>query len=207
MSSFDLVAGETIILRANLRKDKWKCYRCVRCSMGIAGTVYFAPIFLPIYAFCGGSCRQEEADSFELILTNQNIHFRQKLYGCGVCCQQTQTKVIPLHRIQDISLVSDWIGDNCGVVDTAGEAYQLQVQTAAMGTMMPELCVYCIENPREFKQKVLEAKNRVGASTETVGQGKGAQEALAGVSQQDLVRVLALLQQQATQQNPTAPSS
>ncbi len=206
MSEFDLVAGEEIILRANLRKDRWMKYRCVRCSLACAATVYLAPLCIPVYSLFGGACRQEEADSFELILTNQNIHFRQKLFNFGVCCQQTQNKVIPLNRIQDISLVSDWIGDSCGVVDKAGEAYQIQIQTAAMGTPMPELVVYCIENPREFKQKVLEAKNRVGggAAAAAAGQDKAAPTATAPPSQEDVARILALLQQQTQAQIPAA---
>jgi hypothetical protein len=202
MSDFDFVSGEEIVLRASLRKDRWMKYRCVRCSLACAATVYLAPLCIPIYALFGVSCREEEADSFELVLTNQNIHFRQKLFGCGICCQQTQNKVIPLHRIQDISLVSDWIGDSCGVVDKAGEAYQIQVQTAAMGTPLPELCVYCIDNPREFKQKVLEAKNRMG-TTESVGQSKSAQTVVQNT--EDVSRILALLQQ--AQSQPQQPAA
>lgn len=198
MSNFELIEGEEIILRTQLRKDKWKKWRCVTCSCKIIGTVYFAPIFLPIYALCGGSCRQEEADSFDLILTNQNIHCRQMLYGCGLCCQQSGTKVIPLDRIQDISLMSDWIGDTCGIVDSPGETYQVQIQTAAMGTMMPELVVISIENPREFKKAVLEAKNRLKNGGNT-GQDKNAQ--LQGASPQDVQRILDLLQRQPQPQN------
>ncbi len=196
MTTLDLVPGEEIILRANLRKDRWMKYRCVTCSLRCISTIYLAPICVPLYAFLGGSCRQDEADSFELVLTNQNLHYRQKLYDCGFCCQKTQSKVIPLNRIQDIALVSDWMGDNCGVVDTPGEVYQIQVQTAAMGTMLPELFVVCIENPREFKRSVLEAKNReASASANANGQGKGS-DPLAGVNQADVARIMALLAQQ-----------
>ncbi len=207
-SNFDFVEGETIVLRANLRKDRWKCYRCVRCTLSCTAASLFAPLCMSFYALFGGVCRQQEADSFELVLTNQNIHFRQKIYTFGVCCHQTQSKVIPLHRIQDISLVSDWMGDSCGIVDTPGEPYILLVQTAAMGGMMPELCVFCIEHPREFKQKVLEAKNRLGAGVGAVGQTKeaatpSAQASVAGMSQEELLRVLTLMQQQ--QQAHQAP--
>lgn len=195
MSSFDFVPGEQIIAQAKLRKDRWMKYRCVTCSLKICATVYFAPIFLPIYAFCGSSCRQEEADSFDLVLTNQNIHCRQKLYTCGMCCQQSGTKVIPLHRIQDISLASDWIGDSCGIVDQSGDVYQLQIQTAAMGTMLPELCVVSIENPREFKQQILQAKNNLSSNA---GNSK---DSLSNTNPEDLARILALLQRN------TAPST
>jgi hypothetical protein len=205
MSNFELVEGEQIIMRAKLRKDRWMKWRCATCSLRCIATVYLAPICVPLYALCGNSCREQEADSFELILTDQNIHFRHKLYGCGFCCQTTETKVIPLDRIQDIALVSDWIGDQCGVVDTPGENYHIQVQTAAMGTMMPELCVACIENPREFKKAVLQAKNKLKAS-DAAGHSK---DQLAAASPQDLQRILDLLQrQQGNQvQQPTATNN
>jgi hypothetical protein len=207
MSNFDLVEGEEIILRAKLRKDRWMKWRCVTCSCRCIATVYLAPLCVPIYALFGDSCREEEADSFELILTNMNLHCRQMLYGCGMCCQQSGSKVIPLDRIQDISLNSDWVGDRCGIVDTPGEAYQIQVQTAAMGTMMPELVVVSIENPREFKKAVLEAKNRLkGGAPPSAGHGKTtAEQQLASASPEDLRRILDLLQRQT--QEPTAPTA
>lgn len=198
MSYFDFVPGEEVLLKATLRKDKWMRYRCATCTMKCVSTVYFAPILVPIYALFGGPCRQEEADSFELVLTNQNIHFRQLLYNCGICCQQSGTKVIPLEKIQDIALVSDCLGDTCGVVDTKGEIYQLHVQTAAMGGMMPELCVYCIDNPREFKRKVMDAKNRLatgGAMNSVIGQGKAGGAGAQGQSE-DVARILGLLERQ-----------
>lgn len=162
-------------------------YRCVTCSMKCIATIYLAPLCVPIYACLAGGCRKEEADSFEMILTNQNIHFRQMIYQYGICCQASGTKTIPLEKIQDISLVSDWLGDSCGVVDRAGEEYQIHVQTAAMGGMLPELCVYCIENPREFKQQVFAAKR---ALTATAGAGTAP-------TQQELARVVGLLDRQA----------
>jgi hypothetical protein len=192
--SFEFLDGEEVVLRVKLLKDRWMKYRCVTCSLRCISTIYLAPICVPLYAFLGGSCREEEADSFELVLTNQNIHFRQMIYGCGFCCQETNSKVIPLHRIQDISLVSDWIGDKCGVVNTPGEVYQVHVQTAAMGGMMPELCVFCIENPREFKKKVMEAKNRLAASAGADKGGAGA--TLQQASPQELARILAMLERQ-----------
>lgn len=205
MSNFDLVEGEEILLRANLRKDRWTRYRCITCSLRCISTIYLAPICVPLYAFFGGPCRQQEADSFELILTNQNIHFRQMQYSCGFCCQATVSKVIPLNRIQDVALISDWVGDNCGVVDTAGEVYQLQIQTAAMGTFLPELCIVCIENPREFKKKVLEAKNRLGGESSSAGQSKALQT-LAAAQPEDVARILAMLQRQPEMQ-PQPPSA
>jgi hypothetical protein len=153
---------------------------------------------IPLYALFAGSCRREEADSFELILTNQNIHFRQLLYSCGFCCQQSGTKIIPLEKIQDVAVVSDWIGDTCGVVDARGEVYQIHFQTAGMGIAMPELSVFCIENPREFKKKVLEAKNRVITDTNIAGQSKllDVKNIADGQNQEQIGRVLQLLERQ-----------
>jgi hypothetical protein len=196
-SSFDLVPGETILLRANLKKEKWMKYRCVTCSLKCIATIYIAPICVPAYAFFAGSCRKEEADSFELILTNQNIHFRQMIYQYGFCCQTSGTKTIPLEKIQDIALISDWIGDSCGVVDKAGETYQLHVQTAAMGGVIPELCVYCIENPREFKVKVMDAKNKIVSATTIVGQNKTLEVKQTDQMQQEQAeRIIKLLEKQ-----------
>lgn len=191
--SFDFVPGEVEILRANLRKDKWMRYRCTSFGLRICSTVYCCPCAV-LYGLFGGCFRQQEADSFELVLTNQNIHFRQKLYQCGVCCQSSNTVVIPLDRIQDISLVSNWVGDCCGIVDTPGEVYQLHVETAAR-VGFPELRVYCIENPRDFKKKVLEAKNNLSRTNGQSKQGD-VQSALANVNQEDLARILSLLSRQ-----------
>ncbi len=199
MSSFDLVPGEEIILTAKLRKDKWMRWRCATCSCRCVSTVYLAPISVPLYALFGGPCRESEADSFQLILTNQNLHFRQKLYKYGLCCQQTPTKVIPLNRIQDIALISDWIGDCCGVTDSSGEPYQIQVQTAGMGVPFPELCVVSIENPREFKKAVLEAKNKLKA--ESTGHSKNSlEQKLLSANKEEVTRILNLLQRQENNQ-------
>jgi len=150
-------------------------------------------------------CRKAEADSFELILTDQNIHWRQKLYICGLCCQSTKTKVIPLDKIQDIELVSDWCGDKCGYVNKAGDVYQVHFQTAGQGTEKAELSVFCIENPREFKKSVLDAKARVKTDTTIAGQSKTIQvsQQVSDVpsyqNQDRLVRVLELLERQLSQ--------
>jgi hypothetical protein len=196
MSSLDLVPGEQIIFQVSLRKDKWKCYRCLMCSCRLLSSIYGA-ICVPIYYMLGTYCRQKEADSFELILTNQNLHYRQMFYQCGCCCQKSETKIIPLEKIQDISLVSDCCGDCCNIVDRPGDVYKLHVQTAAMGGMIPELSVFCIENPREFKQKVLAAKNRVVTDTNIVGQSKviDVSQILTSVdNKEDITRIINLLE-------------
>ncbi len=199
MSSVDLVPGEEIILRVALRKSNWKCYRCVTCSYPCICSFWGAPLAL-FYGLLGNSCRQKEADSFELILTNQNLHFRQKLYQCGICCQNSTSKIIPLEKIQDIELISDCCGDTCGFVDTPGDTYKLFVQTAAMGLMMPELAVFCIDNPREFKRAVFAAKNRVATDMHIVGQSKTVEVStpnpVAMQNSADVNRILNLLERQ-----------
>ena len=215
--SFDFVPGEEVILQAVLRKDRWMKYRCVTCSMRCLAANYFAPIFVPMYACFGGSCRREEADSFELVLTNKNLYCRQMLYNCGLCCQTSGTIAIPLEKIQDIQLISNWVGDSCGIVDKKGDVYQLYVQTAAMGGMAPELMVFCIENIREFKMKVIEARNALKAEKYQGGQSKSQeqpsyqapnlQQALATANQEQLARILALLERQSDDPVATAPST
>jgi GTPase Era involved in 16S rRNA processing len=116
--------------------------------------------------------------------------------------------VIPLDKIQDIELVSDWCGDTCGYVKKAGDIYQLHFQTAGQGTEKAELSVFCIENPREFKKSVLDAKARVRTDTTITGQSKTLQVAqqpldIESYQQQErLVRVLELLERQLAQKVP-----
>lgn len=195
--SFDYAPGEEEVLRANLRKDKWMRHRCVTCSLRFLSSVYFAPILVPLYSCLGRICRKEEADSFELVLTNKNIYCKQKLYSWGMCCQTSGSITIPLEKIQDVQLISDWVGDSCGIVDQKGDVYQLHVQTAAMGGMVPELVVFCLENPREFKKKIMEARNALksGGSNGQSKQGD-VPSALANVNQEDLARILSLLGRQ-----------
>jgi hypothetical protein len=201
----ELLENETIILRANLVKQNWMCFRCCTCSWSVA---HISFIWGPIYGLFGGMCRREEADSFELILTDQNIHWKQKLYICGLCCQSTTTKVIPLDKIQDIELVSDCCGDTCGYVNKAGDIYQVHFQTAGQGTEKAELSVFCIENPREFKKSVLDAKARVRTDTTIAGQSKTIQvsqqvsDLQSYQNQERLTRVLELLERQLSQKVP-----
>jgi len=198
----ELLQNETVLLRANLLKENWMCFRCCTCSWSIAHVSF---LWAPIYGLLGSRCRKAEADSFELILTDQNIHWRQKQYSCGLCCQSTKTKVIPLDKIQDIELVSDWCGDKCCYVDKAGDIYQVHFQTAGQGTEKAELSVFCIENPREFKKHVLDAKARVITDTHIAGQSKALQVNQPSFNlqyQERLVRVLELLERQLAEKMP-----
>lgn len=173
--SLDLAPGESVLFTAKLKYNRWERFRCVNCSL-LCFRSYLGIPFIPFYALFGGNCRRSEAESFELVVTNHNIHFSQKLYMFGFCSQNTQSKIIPLDKIQDIVLVSNCCGDTCGYVDKPGDIYQLHFQTAGQGTPIPELSVFCIENPREFKRMVLEAKQRVTSQTSGSGRGKSDDE-------------------------------
>jgi hypothetical protein len=192
----ELSEGETVLFQAHLNSNRWMCYRCTNCSVSCFSTL-IGTVLIPIYAICGIPCRQAEANSFELTLTNRNIHFTQKIYSWGMCCQTTQNKIIPLEKIQDIALVSDCCGDTCGFVDRPGDVYQLHFQTAGFGPM-PELSVFCIQNPKEFKRMVLEAKTRVVSQTNThlTGQSKTLQVSTDPDVNERLLRVLTLLERQ-----------
>lgn len=162
----DAVDGEAVVLRARL-SDRWTWFRFCTCS-GAFAQLY--PILAPIYYVCGARSRQEEAASFDLALTSTAIHFSQKLYACGCCCQTKKTMTIPLDKIQDVAIVADCCGDCCGFARTAGAPYQLHVQTAGRGTPEAELSVFCVENIEEFRSAVLQAKRALPTATPgTVG--------------------------------------
>lgn len=175
-TGLDLGPNEEIVLRAKLQKSHWMRFRCWSVAAPCLASMTGA-FLAPLYWIAGYPCRTKEADSFELVLTNRNIHFRQKIYQCCICCQNTQTKIIPLEKIQDIVLVSNCCGDTCCFVDEAGQEWQMHFQTAGMGPL-PELSVFCIENPREFKRAVLEAKTRIESNTHITGQSKAIDVAL-----------------------------
>ncbi len=212
--SFDFVPGEEVILQAKLRKNAWMKHRRVTCGLKCcSGGVYLGPLTMLGYCLFGGSCRQEEVDSFELVLTNKNIYCRQMLYKYGVCCQTSGTITIPLEKIQDVQVISDWMGDCCGIVEQKGDVYQLHVQTAAMGGFAPELVVFCLEDIRDFKKKVIEARNALKSGGQPASQGKGpdqnaqVQQMLATANQEQLARILTLLERQSQDPTPTAPTN
>jgi hypothetical protein len=192
----DLVPGEEVLFTAHLRQNAWMRYRCVMCSMTCLSSFVTIPL-MPFYMLFGGMCRRDEAESFELTVTNYNIHFSQKIYDCGICCQNTQHKIIPLEKIQDIVLMSNWCGDKCGFAERSGDVYQLHIQTAGQGGVLPELSIFCIENPREFKRMVLDAKQR---TTSVSGQTKNPIHTAVQIDsyqqQERLIRVLEMLERQ-----------
>ena len=172
----DSIDGEAVVLRARL-SDRWVWFRFCTCS-GAFAQLY--PLLAPIYYFCGASSRQAEADSFELALTSTAIHFSQKLYACGCCCQTKKTMTIPLDKIQDVAIVADCCGDCCGFVRTPGAPYQLHVQTAGRGTPEAELSVFCVENIQEFRSAVLQAKRALSATAASSGSdATGAEKVIA----------------------------
>jgi len=147
---------EEALLRAQL-SDKWGKFRACSCFIGTAASFIFCPCGLA-YLLCGGSCREEEQRSFELVLTPTALNYAQKTYGSGFCCQTTVKKSIPLDKIQDIALVADCCGDFCGYA-APGEPYILQVQTAGFsGPGGAELVVFCLAQPQAFRTAVLAAK-------------------------------------------------
>ena len=206
----DFVQGEHIVLQASLYKDGWKCHRCLNFGSQ-AGKNPFLCCLSMCFCMCGSGHRTEEADSFELVLTNRNIHFKQMKYEYGLCFQKTQTKIIPLEKIQDISLGSDCMGDMCGYANQRGEAYELHVQTAGQGGSDPELSIFCIENPREFKKKVLEAKNGFLHGNREEGmemkENLGASASVRYEQQDRLIRVLELLERRLQSVEESSPPS
>ncbi len=197
--TLELAPNEETVFTVHLKKSRWKNWRCIQFTGGCVGSILLSPLAC-LYAFLGCSCRTREADSFEMVLTNRNIHFTQKIYQCGICCQNTQNKTIPLDKIQDILLVSNCCGDTCGFVDKAGDIYQVHIQTAGMGPM-PELSVFCIENPQEFKRQVLNAKQQMESRTHISGQSKTAEasQVTTPITQEQhdrLLHVLELMERQ-----------
>jgi hypothetical protein len=97
-----LEVDEPIIAMFPLDVERWKTFRCCTCAASVAGAGagLGGLLFSLPYWLCGESCRQEEAASFSLSLTATTLHYKQKFYGCGCCCQSTITKSIPLDKIQ-----------------------------------------------------------------------------------------------------------
>ena len=205
--SLDLAPGETVLFTAKLKYNRWERHRCINCSI-LCCRSYLGIPFIPFYALFGGSCRRSEAESFELVVTNHNIHFSQKLYMLGFFCQNTQSKIIPLDKIQDIVLVSNFCGDTCGYVDKPGDIYQLHFQTAGQGTPIPELSVFCIDNPREFKRMVLDAKHRLTNQAYGSGHGKSDNEnPKVVINQEQQTRLLRVLEKFESQIEKGVPDS
>jgi len=96
----EIIDGEPVIFRAHL-SDAWLRMRCVSCCCAFTwgGLSLAFPFAGLIYLACGPS-RREEFRSFDLHVTPTAIHFSQKMYDCGCCCQSTVRKSIPLDKIQ-----------------------------------------------------------------------------------------------------------
>lgn len=168
--------GELVLLRASLDREHWMCWRCCQC-VGMDPFMWFTgvPLGAALYGLLGRSCREAEADSFELVLTASALHYKQKTYSLGFCCQTTVTRVVPLDKIQDVVLVSDCCGDRCGFVPVAGRPYRLEVQTAGVGVQLPEVAVACINDIESFRTEVMAAKRRaLGLAQGTPGSASGA---------------------------------
>ena len=151
--------GEAVIASAHL-SEKWLKYRMCTCMWAAA---HISLLWAPIYSLFGGSCRREERNSFKLVLTPTALHFQQMSYGCGLCCETTVTKTIPLDKIQDVNLVADCCGDCCGCSDGPRVAYKMAVQTAGLsGVADAELSIACIEDMNNFRAAIFAAKRALG---------------------------------------------
>jgi hypothetical protein len=152
--------GEAVIASAHL-SEKWLQYRMCTCMWAAA---HISLLWAPIYALFGGSCRREERNSFKLVLTPTALHFQQMSYGCGICCEATVTKTIPLDKIQDVNLVADCCGDCCGCSEGPRVAYKMAVQTAGLsGVADAELSIACIEDMNNFRAAIFAAKRALGS--------------------------------------------
>ena len=135
-------SADIVLLEAKL-SPRWLTYRYWTCA---ASCLHLCPILGPLYLLCGRSCREEEASSFRLTLTNHALQFQQMQYACGCCCRSVSTKSIPLDKIQDVMLKGDCCGDCCGCSQGNLQPYQLHIQTAgSIGgeNSAAELSVYC----------------------------------------------------------------
>jgi hypothetical protein len=160
------IDGEPVLLRVRLAPE-WKKYRCITCGLACIAGGYGLPLCLA-YWLCAADCRQEEANSFTLALTPTALHYRMKVYDCGVCCQKTTIKTVPLDKIQDVMLISDCCGDCCGFVPRAGTPYRILVQTAGLSggpEGVAELSLQCIEDPEGFRARVMAAKRALTSAT------------------------------------------
>ena len=141
MSAADSSA-DLVLLDAKL-SPRWLTWRFWTCA---ASCLHLCPILGPLYLLCGRSCREEEASSFRLTLTNHALQFQQMQYSCGCCCRSIATKSIPLDKIQDVMLKGDCCGDCCGCSEGNLKPYQLHIQTAGSAggeNSAAELSVYC----------------------------------------------------------------
>lgn len=198
------IDGEPVLLAAEL-SSKWRAYRNCTCSLASMAPMMFGVpaclVFAPIYSLCCGKARAEEAESWQLVLTPTTLHFKRKLYACGCCCQSTESKSIPLDKIQDLALVSDCCGDCCGFSDGEGVPWQMRVQTAGSSggdgnAQSAELVAFCVKDVEAFRRKVLEAKRAMlrggssGGAAPKEAAGAAAESAAAGVSSPEAAATL-----------------
>lgn len=163
------IDGEDVLYAAEL-SQRWLNYRACTCACapmighapGIAATLFWAPFYLVM----GGEARTEEFHSWQLFLTPSSLHYSVKQFGCGLCCQTTVTKVVPLDRIQDIRLVSECCGDCCGWSEGTEVPWQVHVQTSGTSANpeqpnRAEIVVHCMKEPDEFRHRVMAAKRKL----------------------------------------------
>jgi hypothetical protein len=194
------IDGEPVLFAAVL-SERWKRMRMCSCTAAFCcAPPLLGLLTAPLYMALGSKARQEEKESWHLLLTPTALHFRQKIYGCGCCCQSTKIKAVPLDKIQDILLVSDCCGDCCGFSEGEGKPYLMHVQTAGFsgspeGAGTAELTVACVIDPETFRKRVLAAKRHLmGIGTSASASGAAKEAALsAPVVGGDMGRVEAVL--------------
>ena len=193
------IDGEPVLFSAVL-SDRWKRLRMCSCTAAACCALPLLGVLTaPLYVAFGAKSREEEKESWQLFLTPTALHFRQKIYGCGCCCQRTTIKAIPLDKIQDILLVSDCCGDCCGFSEGEGKPYLMLVQTAGFsggpeGANIAELTVSCVIDPEAFRRRVLSAKRHLMGIGGSSGAAKSSSTSVAApTGSADMDRVEAVL--------------
>ncbi|KAA0150973.1 hypothetical protein FNF29_04863 [Cafeteria roenbergensis] len=160
----DEVDGEPVIARAQL-SDRWMRFRNVTMSccpliLGPYGCAVL-PITLPLYQAIGRSFRVEEEASWQLVLTRKALLLQYRLYLFGCFCVENRSKRIPLDTVDAISVVSDSCADCMSWSEGPGAPWILRIHTTAVcpqdgNTLTVDM--YCVNQPEEFRFKVLEAQ-------------------------------------------------
>lgn len=94
----DITGGEPELYRG-LLKPAWRWLRWIECS---AASERACPIWGAIYGLFGWPCREEERNSFALVVTPSRLVYAQTLYKGGMCCRQAQRIEVPLDDVQRV---------------------------------------------------------------------------------------------------------
>jgi hypothetical protein len=162
LPAVELVDGEPVLFRATL-SPRWKSWRCTTVTLATlpGGAMFF--LCGVWYCLFGGSCREAELKSHDLVLTPTALHLKQSMFECGCCCRTTTKKTVPLEKITDVAIVADCCGDCCGWAEASGRPYQLHIQTAGNSGAegRPEMSIYCVIDPEGLRTRILDAKRQL----------------------------------------------